>query len=286
MLVAPKEHREQVTGDFSREDYLALQTVVHGVGEALRRVVPTERLYVLSLGSQEGNRHVHWHLAPLPPGVPFDRQQLAALDSNLCLDLSNQEMADLAARIRAAIAKTAEIPQLTDGVVILDGYVLDDLERHVAGEDEEHARRFGWHPERSTARTVRSAFLRWQRDWTFDGPTRAFAMRTAAGRELVGGCQIRLREERMAELSYWTFPGYRRMGYASRAVKLGCEFAISRLGIERMEAYVEPDNVASRRVLEKSGFHEEGLVRAYELTASCQRRDMLLYSLLADEATP
>jgi diadenosine tetraphosphate (Ap4A) HIT family hydrolase len=105
VLVAPTEHREQVTGDFSRDDYLALQAVVHHVGEALRQVVPTEWLYVLSLGSQDGNRHVHWHVAPLPPGVPFDQQQLAALDSNRVLDVRDDEMAELAARIRQTIAQ-------------------------------------------------------------------------------------------------------------------------------------------------------------------------------------
>ena len=103
VLVAPKEHRERVTGDFSRGEYVTLQSVVHRVGEAIRCVVPTERLYVLSLGSQEGNRHVHWHIAPLPPGAPFDEQQLAALNSNLVLALSDEEMADLTGRIRGAI---------------------------------------------------------------------------------------------------------------------------------------------------------------------------------------
>lgn len=103
VIVAPKEHREQVTGDFQLDEYLALQRVVHRVGEAVRRTVPTERLYVLSLGSQAGNRHVHWHLAPLPPGVPFEEQQLAALDSDQGLDLSEEETADLAARIRAVL---------------------------------------------------------------------------------------------------------------------------------------------------------------------------------------
>jgi diadenosine tetraphosphate (Ap4A) HIT family hydrolase len=107
VLVAPREHLEQVTVDFSHDDYLALQSVIHRVGEAVRRVVPTERLYILSLGSQDANRHVHWHVAPLPPGLPFDQQQLAALDSNICLDLSDEEMADLAARIRLAIAEKA-----------------------------------------------------------------------------------------------------------------------------------------------------------------------------------
>jgi diadenosine tetraphosphate (Ap4A) HIT family hydrolase len=104
VLVAPREHREQVTGDLDRDEYLALQDVVRRVGEAIRRVVPTERLYVLSLGSQEGNRHVHWHLAPLPPGVPFEKQQLAALNTDDCLDLGESEFEDLAARLRAALA--------------------------------------------------------------------------------------------------------------------------------------------------------------------------------------
>jgi ATP adenylyltransferase len=104
VLVAPREHREQVTGDFPLPEYLRLQEVVYRIGEAIRAAVPTERLYILSLGSQQGNRHVHWHLAPLPPGVPFEQQQLAALDTNACLDLSDEELEALAERIRDAVA--------------------------------------------------------------------------------------------------------------------------------------------------------------------------------------
>ena len=103
VIVAPRKHREQVTGDFGSDEYLTLQAVVHRVGEAVRAAVPTERLYVLSLGSPAGNSHVHWHLAPLPPGVPFEEQQLAALDTDQGLDLSDDELEVLAARIRAAL---------------------------------------------------------------------------------------------------------------------------------------------------------------------------------------
>jgi diadenosine tetraphosphate (Ap4A) HIT family hydrolase len=103
-IVAPREHREHVTGDVSEEEYVALQRVVRRVGEAVRRAVPCERLYVLSLGSQVANRHVHWHLAPLPPGVPFEEQQLAALDwSRGVLDLSDDEQRALAGAIRAYV---------------------------------------------------------------------------------------------------------------------------------------------------------------------------------------
>lgn len=167
---------------------------------------------------------------------------------------------------------------------MLDGFEPDDLVAHLAGEDEEQARRFGWYPRRSMEATVRAALERWREDWKSNSATtRAFATRDAATRELIGGCQIRLREKRVGELSYWTFPAHRRKGAATRAVGLACEFAFRELGVERMEAYVEPDNVASRRVVERAGFTEEGIVRARELTEGGERRDMLLFSLLPGE---
>lgn len=109
LLVAPVAHREQVTGDFSLDEYLALQRVIYRAGEALRRVVPTERLYLLSLGSQQGNRHVHWHLAPLPPGVPYEQQQGEALSTKRgTLKIGDDELAALAAQIRRIMEVTPE----------------------------------------------------------------------------------------------------------------------------------------------------------------------------------
>src|SRR3972149_4780381 len=100
-LVAPRRHCEQVTGDFTIEEYLALQRIGYRVAEALRREVPTERMYILSLGSQQGNRHIHWHLAPLPPGVPYEEQQLEALRlAKGLLTIPDEELVSLAERIR------------------------------------------------------------------------------------------------------------------------------------------------------------------------------------------
>src|SRR5574342_39496 len=50
VLVAPVQHKEHVTGDFTLEEYLALQRVVYQAAEAVRQAVPTERVYILSLG--------------------------------------------------------------------------------------------------------------------------------------------------------------------------------------------------------------------------------------------
>ncbi|GHO79435.1 hydrolase [Ktedonobacter sp. SOSP1-85] len=103
-LVAPREHREQATGDFTLEEYLQIQRLIYQVAEAIRQVVQTERLYILTLGSQQGNRHVHWHLAPLPPGVPYELQQTAALDlSKGVLAIPDEDMASLARSIRQAM---------------------------------------------------------------------------------------------------------------------------------------------------------------------------------------
>jgi diadenosine tetraphosphate (Ap4A) HIT family hydrolase len=103
-LVAPRTHREQVTADFRIEEYLALQRLVYQVGEAIRQELPTERLYILSLGSQSGNRHVHWHVAPLPPGVPHMEQQFAAFSWDRgVLALPDDDMAVLARRIGARV---------------------------------------------------------------------------------------------------------------------------------------------------------------------------------------
>jgi diadenosine tetraphosphate (Ap4A) HIT family hydrolase len=103
-LVCPRRHVEHVVGDVSLDEYLALQRWVYRVGRAVAQVVPTERLYVLSLGSQQGNRHVHWHVAPLPAGVAYQDQQLAALMmSRGILDISDAEQAELAGQLRTRL---------------------------------------------------------------------------------------------------------------------------------------------------------------------------------------
>ncbi|PZG15795.1 HIT family protein [Nonomuraea aridisoli] len=105
LLVSPKRHVEHVVRDLSEDDYLALMRVVRTVALAVESVVPSERTYLLSLGSQQGNAHLHWHVAPLPPGTPYERQQYHALMSEHGLIPWTREQAeDLADRVRRALA--------------------------------------------------------------------------------------------------------------------------------------------------------------------------------------
>jgi diadenosine tetraphosphate (Ap4A) HIT family hydrolase len=100
-IVAPRRHVEDWVREMDEDEFLALQRVVRRVAAAVSEVVPTERMYSLSLGSKQGNAHLHWHVAPLPPGVPYGRQQYYALmTENGVLDMDNESRAALARDIR------------------------------------------------------------------------------------------------------------------------------------------------------------------------------------------
>lgn len=101
-LVAPRVHVEQVTADLTVDEYLALQRRVYHVAEAVREEVGAERVYLYAFGSNQGNAHVHWHVAPLPPGVPYRQQQIAAIRQDP-LRMPEADRAALAARIRACL---------------------------------------------------------------------------------------------------------------------------------------------------------------------------------------
>ena len=104
-LVCPKAHREDLAGDLTREAYLGLQSRVHRLAQAMKHVFDAERIYVLSLGSLQGNSHIHFHVAPLPKGVPYEEQQFhAVMAENGVLEIPDVEMADLARQIGRAYA--------------------------------------------------------------------------------------------------------------------------------------------------------------------------------------
>jgi histidine triad (HIT) family protein len=110
-LVAPKAHIEHAVRDLDEEAYLRLMRVVRRVALAVETVVQPERTYLLSLGSQQGNAHLHWHIAGLPPGTPYEQQQYHALmGENGYLSIPPQETADMAKRLRDAVGTLEHRP--------------------------------------------------------------------------------------------------------------------------------------------------------------------------------
>jgi [ribosomal protein S5]-alanine N-acetyltransferase len=64
-------------------------------------------------------------------------------------------------------------------------------------------------------------------------------------------------------LSYNLDAGHTNQGYMTQAVTAVSQYAFQTLRLHRIEANVMPRNRASRRVLEKCGFREEGVSKQY-----------------------
>lgn len=63
-----------------------------------------------------------------------------------------------------------------------------------------------------------------------------------------------------AELGYGLMPHHWGKAYASEAIAAAIRYAFDYLKLCRLEADIDPNNIASRRVLEKNGFSREGIM--------------------------
>jgi RimJ/RimL family protein N-acetyltransferase len=86
----------------------------------------------------------------------------------------------------------------------------------------------------------------------------------ADGESVAGVCRVDPvgRVERVATVGYAVAPAYRGRGHASDALKLIVEHAYLSAPLCALRASCDPANVASRRVLEKAGFHLTKRARA------------------------
>jgi ribosomal-protein-alanine N-acetyltransferase len=88
---------------------------------------------------------------------------------------------------------------------------------------------------------------------------------------------------RSGHLGYWVDSAVAGRGVASLAVALVCDHAFGPGGLHRLQADIRPENRSSRRLVERLGFRQEGLLRSY-LDIDGAWRDHLVYALLAEDA--
>ena len=101
---------------------------------------------------------------------------------------------------------------------------------------------------------------------------------------VVGMTRIGVDSERhrSANIGYSVAPAFWGRGIASEAAALIVGFGFERLGMHRIWATHHPENAASRRVLDKLGFREEGRRREDRMTGG-RWFDSVVCSLLEDE---
>lgn len=102
--------------------------------------------------------------------------------------------------------------------------------------------------------------------------------------QLAGGLtisNIRRRAACFANLGYWMDIEHKGHGIMTRAVGQVLPFVYETLNLNRLNAACLPHNTASRRVLEKNGFVEEGFAEHY-LQIDGRWQDHVLFGLTHD----
>jgi ribosomal-protein-alanine N-acetyltransferase len=99
----------------------------------------------------------------------------------------------------------------------------------------------------------------------------------------VGLMWVALRPQRhIGGLGYWVVPPERGQGVATAAVRLVTPWALDTLALRRLEAWVDPDNRPSQRVLRNAGFQQEGRLRNF-LAFEGGTSDALVFSVISPE---
>jgi ribosomal-protein-alanine N-acetyltransferase len=91
---------------------------------------------------------------------------------------------------------------------------------------------------------------------------------------LVGG--------KLAEIGYALIPSERGKGYGTEAVKVIVDYLFLSRSVVRIQVQTDDENRASQRILEKSGFRKEGIIRKSFFFRG-EHRDQALFSILREE---
>ena len=116
------------------------------------------------------------------------------------------------------------------------------------------------------------------------GPNVGLVAREAASNRVVG--VINLNEIvagafQSAYLGYYGMVDFSRAGLMTEALRMTIDFAFGEFGLHRLEANIQPENVASIALVRRLGFTQEGFSPRY-LRIDGEWRDHERWALLAD----
>ncbi|MBL1277922.1 MAG: GNAT family N-acetyltransferase [Ectothiorhodospiraceae bacterium] len=148
-------------------------------------------------------------------------------------------------------------------------------------ESVEHLHEFmPWcHPEYSIQESklwVESRGPAWD-----SGQDYSFIVYSTKDHELLGGVDINQinSSHKVGNIGYWVRKKSLRLGVATEAVSLISGFGFGSLELNRLEIVMLPNNVASRKVAEKSGAKYEGVLQK-RLLVRGEALDACMYSLV------
>jgi ribosomal-protein-alanine N-acetyltransferase len=144
-----------------------------------------------------------------------------------------------------------------------------------------------WPSDAATPAAYRRRYRRFCEDWRTRAAF-AFFVFDQDSDELLGGItlsNVRRGVSQSGSIGYWMGEPHAGKGYMTEAVALLLYFAFETLGLYRVEAACLPHNEASRRLLRKLGFKEEGIARRY-LCINGRWQDHMTHAILRDDPRP
>lgn len=176
--------------------------------------------------------------------------------------------------------------RLGHGGVRLRPHRLADFAEWAALREDSRAFLQPWEPTWPSDDLTRAAYRRRLAAYAQDlerGVAYPFLIFSKQEGRMVGGItlsNVRRGVAQMGSIGYWVGASFARRGHTTDAVSAVAAFAFQRLGLHRIEAACIPSNVASRGVLLKAGFDQEGQARDY-LRIDGVWRDHLLFGLVS-----
>jgi ribosomal-protein-serine acetyltransferase len=121
-------------------------------------------------------------------------------------------------------------------------------------------------------------------DWDA-GRAMRFAIRDKGSRHLLGvvGLDACVHLHRSCELGYWLRRDAVGRGLMTEAALALVDFGFTRVGLHRIRCAAATDNIPSLRVIQRLGFHFEGIARQAELVGSRWLDHALFARLASDE---
>lgn len=170
-----------------------------------------------------------------------------------------------------------DTPILTSARLRLRPLVAGDADAlHPAYADAELMRWWSHAPHADLAQT-RAWFAEEDDDW------RHWAITLAGDDTAIGFVAVGERRPKVSEIGYLLTRPHWGKGIAEEALTLAIDQLFAE-GYRRVFADTDPDNVYSRRLLERLGFRLEGVLRA-EWETHIGIRDTTLYGLLKEDWT-
>ena len=189
------------------------------------------------------------------------------------------------------VSFSEQLPAIGGDGVVLRAPQMSDCAEWAALREESRDFLTPWEPTWPANDLTRASFRRrikrYAEDQRSDLAYPFFIFRKS-DQILVGGltlANIRRGCAQAGSLGYWMGAAHARKGYMTTAVNAMLPFAFGTLRLHRVEAACIPANVASIRLLEKTGFRREGFARQY-LCIDGVWQDHLLFARLKDDPRP